>query len=604
LGLFDKILPAYELSIGAADYVPTVKDKLVCLDEDYYYLGTFELVPQIGPLSAEPIDIYVQSHPGKIADLPVGQYKYQDGRLEKISDDLILKKHVIAINQQTYEHASFGITIIGKSNSKWNNYIALGRKLQHLQMNDLNLGLMSSGYSSETGNDLPSAKQITRILNASHKKSGSSYFCVGGRVSHEQLISEGMKEDAVQMKGPAESIEEDLRNFLPDYMMPNRIVVLHKLPLTANGKVDVKALEASDKVNIEMAGSIITPRTNTEQRISEIWKKAMKWDSVSVQDDFFESGGNSLIAVGMIHRINREFNCTLPLHALFEAPTIEKLARKIDSDEIDSSRLVRLSSMGVKNPVYCWPGLGGYPMNLKLLADEININRPFYGFQAHGINQGEKPFSSISEMAAEDIKEIKRIQPASPYTLWGYSFGARVAFEVAHQLEQSGESVENLFLIAPGSPKVRTENEAIHGNQPVFGNKAYLTILFSVFASSITDPALEECLKVAKDEDSFASFICSKYKNLDLELVKRIIKIVHQTYEAKYTFRELAQRQIVAPITIFKANGDDYSFIESRSDYSEKMPTVINLSVDRYSMLKITGISELVGAINMMLGKS
>lgn len=605
LGLFDKILPAYDISISDADYMPAVKDNLVCSDEDYSYLGTFELVPQIGSLSAESVDIYVQSHPGKIADLPVGQYKYKDGRLEKISDDLILKKHVIAINQQTYEHASFGITIIGKSNSKWANYIALGRKLQHLQMNDQNLGLMSSGYSSETGNDLPSAKQITRILNASHEQSGSSYFCVGGRVSHEQLISEGMKEDAVQMKGPAELIKEDLRNFLPDYMMPNRIVVMDKLPLTANGKVDVKALEASDKVNIEMAEwSIITPRTNTEQRISEIWKKAMKWDSVSVQDDFFESGGNSLIAVGMINRINREFNCTLPLHALFEAPTIEKLARKIDSDEIDSSRLVRLSSMGVKNPVYCWPGLGGYPMNLKLLADEININRPFYGFQAHGINQGEKPFSSISEMAAEDIKEIKRIQPASPYTLWGYSFGARVAFEVAHQLEQSGERVENLFLIAPGSPKVRTENEAIHGNQPVFGNKAYVTILFSVFASSITDPALEECLKVAKDEDSFASFICSKYKNLDLELVKRIIKIVHQTYEAKYTFRELAERQIIAPITIFKANGDDYSFIESRSDYSEKIPTVINLRVDHYSLLKITGISELVGAINMMLGKS
>jgi amino acid adenylation domain-containing protein len=605
LGLFDKILPAYDLSIGDANYMPAVKDNLVRSDEDYSYLGTFELVPQIEPLSAESVDIYVQSHPGKIADLPVGQYKYKDGRLEKISDDLILKKHVIAINQQTYEHASFGITIISKSNSKWDNYIALGRKLQHLQMNDRNLGLMSSGYSSKTGNDLPSAKQITRILNASHEKSGCSYFCVGGRVSHEQLISEGMKEDAVQMKGPAELIQEDIRNFLPDYMMPNRIVVMDKLPLTTNGKVDVKALEVSDKVNIEMAErSIITPRTSTEQRISEIWKKAMKWDSVSVQDDFFESGGNSLIAVGMIHKINREFNCALPLNALFEAPTIEKLARKLNSDEVDSSRLVRLSSMGVKNPVYCWPGLGGYPMNLKLLADEININRPFYGFQAHGINQGEKPFSSISEMAAEDIKEIKRIQPASPYTLWGYSFGARVAFEVAHQLEQSGERVENLFLIAPGSPKVRTENEAIHGNQPVFGNKAYVTILFSVFASSITDPALEACLKVAKDEDSFASFICSKYKNLDLELVKRIIKIVHQTYEAKYTFRELAQRQIVAPITIFKANGDDYSFIESRSDYSEKMPTVINLRVDHYSMLKITGISELVRAINMMLGKS
>jgi amino acid adenylation domain-containing protein len=603
LGLFDEILPAYKLCIGDSDYMPTVKDKLGCADEDYY-LGTFDLAPQVRPLSAESVDIYVQSHPGKIADLPVGQYKYKDGRLEKISDDLVLKRHVIAINQLTYEQASFGITIIGRSSDKWGNYIALGRKLQHLQMNDLNLGLLSSGYSSETGNNLPSAKQITKILGASHEKPGPSYFCIGGRVSHEQLISKGMKEDAVQMKGPAELIKEDIRNFLTDYMMPNKIIVMDKLPLTANGKIDVKALEASDKVNIEIAERpIITPRTNTEQRIGEIWKQMMKWDSVSVQDDFFESGGNSLIAVGMINKINKEFYSTLPLHVIFEAPTIEKLARKVESDKFEpSSRLVHLSSTGVKDPVYCWPGLGGYPMNLKLLADKVNINQPFYGVQAYGINQGEKPFSSISEMAKEDIKEIKRIQPAGSYTLWGYSFGARVAFEVAHQLEQSGEYVENLFLIAPGSPLVRVQNEAIHGNQPVFSNKHYVTILFSVFAHSITSPALEECLKVAKDDDSFASFICSRYKNLDLELVKRIIKIVHQTYEAKYRFHELAFRKLRAPITIFKALGDDYSFIESHSSYSQKTPTIINLGVDHYSLLKTPGISELVKAINYQLG--
>ncbi|WP_460202560.1 amino acid adenylation domain-containing protein [Scytonema sp. NUACC21] len=600
LGLFDEILPAYKLSISDSDRTPDVKDKVGCSGEDYYYLGTFALVPEIGLLSPDSVDIYVQSHPGKIADLPAGQYKYKDGRLEKISDDLILKKHVIAINQRTYEQASFGITMIGRSSDTWANYIALGRKLQYLQMNDRNLGLLSSGYSSETGNDLPAAKRITKILSASHEEPGPSYFCVGGRVSHEQLISEGMKEDAVQMKGPAELLKDDLRNFLPDYMMPNKIVIMNELPRTANGKIDVKALLVSDKVNIEIAERpIISPRTNTEQHIGEIWKKAMKWDSVSVQDDFFESGGNSLIAVGMINKINKELHCTLPLHTIFEAPTIEKLARKVDGDDLEpSSRLVRLSSTGVKNPVYCWPGLGGYPMNLKLLAEKVNINRPFYGVQAYGINQGEKPFSSVSEMAAEDIKEIKRIQPVGPYTLWGYSFGARVAFEAAYQLEQSGEQVENLFLIAPGSPKVRFENKVIRDYQPVFGNKAYVSILFSVFARSITDPALEECLKVAKDEDSFASFICSRYKNLDLELVKRIIKIVHQTYEVKYTFHELAQRQIAAPLTIFKANGDDYSFIESRCGYAKKVPTVINLEVDHYSMLKPTGIGELADAIN------
>src|SRR4029450_12702493 len=102
--------------------------------------------------------------------------------------------------------------------------------------------------------------------------------------------------------------------------------------------------------------------------------------------------------------------------------------------------------------VYCWPGLGGYPMNLRLLADRIGIDRPVYGVQAYGINPGETPYPSIKEMAAEDLRAITRIQPDGPYPLWGYSFGARVAFETAYQLERAGHTVENLFLIAPGSP--------------------------------------------------------------------------------------------------------------------------------------------------------
>ena len=464
---------------------------------------------------------------------------------------------------------------------------------------------MSSGYSSETGNDLPSAKWITKILRENNEKPGPSYFCIGGLVSHEQLVSEGMKEDSIHMKGPAELVKDDIRNFLPDYMMPNRIVVMDELPLTANGKVNNKALEASIDTKTDER-PIVPPRTDTEEKIGEIWKEGMKWDSVSIKDNFFESGGNSLIAVRLIDKINKQFGCNLPLNALFEASTIEKLASKVDSDEVkSSSRLVRLSSDGEKNPVYCWPGLGGYPMNLGLLANKINIDRPFYGVQAQGINQNEEPFPSISEMATEDIKEIKRIQENGPYMLWGYSFGARVAFEVAYQLEQSGDHVENLFLIAPGSPKVEDKvqinKEDINSNRTDFDNKAYVAILFSVFARNITGPALEECFKVSRDEDSFASFI-SRYKNLDLELVKRIIKIVRLTYEAEYTFSELKERQIVAPITIFKAQGDDYSFIENHSGYSKKSPTIVNLQADHYSLLKITGVSELVRAIHHQLG--
>ncbi|MBU2712980.1 amino acid adenylation domain-containing protein [Zooshikella harenae] len=619
LGLFDAALSQYQLVINNAAYSPSVKDKLEC-DINDYYLGSFEVSNSTNSFVVENLDIFVQSHEDKVTGLPAGLYHYkqnhlQQAYLEKVADDIILKKHVIAINQQVYERASFGICLICRQNNDWNSYIQLGRKLQQLQMNDLHLGFMSSGYSSKTGNDLPAAKRITSILNSLGDASGPSYFFIGGRISPEQRNSEGMKEDAIHTMGPAEILKDDLAKRLPDYMMPNRIIVMDTLPQTANGKIDYKTLEKSNQTNIEsLERPVIFPRTLTEEAIASIWKKALRWDTVSIQDDFFESGGNSLIGVQIINKINKELNCTLPLQILFEASTIEKLAKHINcEDKKPISRFACLSEKGDNSPIFCWPGLGGYPMSLRSLANHIKVGRPFYGVQAYGINSGEVPFTTIKDMAEEDIKSIKKLQPSGPYTLWGYSFGARVAFEVAHQLEKSGECVENLFLIAPGSPNVQTRDTDGITNQPVqceqtivrdhsiYNNKIFVTILLSVFSQSTTGPILDECLEVVKNEEHFISFICSKYKHLDLELVKKITEIVRLTYDFKYTFNELKERQIRAPLTIFKAKGDDYSFIENSNGYSLSPPTVINLEADHYALLKEPELHELVNTIKHRL---
>ncbi|MFD3525397.1 amino acid adenylation domain-containing protein [Streptomyces sp. NPDC058653] len=597
VGLFEEILPGRGLTIVDGQYAPATMDSLDCAAEDHY-LGTFEIVPHTTAVDL-PLDIYVQAHPGGVPDLPAGQYRYLNGELELISDELILRKHVIAINQQVYERSRFGISVISRTGEEWRRYVDLGRGLQRLSMNELNLGFMSSGYSSKSGADLPAARRIESILADAGLRGGPSYFFVGGRVSDEQVRAEGMKEDTVHMRGPAEMIRDDLINSLPDYMIPNRVMVLDKLPTTVNGKTDTAAMERlADAAVADDDRPYIAPRTTTERRIAELWKKGMKRDVISVHDDFFASGGNSLIAVGLINRLNREFGSSLPLQVLFEAPTIEELALRIGAKSTDgASRLVPLRTAGTGNPVYCWPGLGGYPMNLRLLADSVDLDRPFYGIQAHGINPGEQIYPTIQEMAARDIEEIRGRQPNGPYTLWGYSFGARVAFEAAHQLEQAGERVENLFLIAPGSPKV----EADADGEIAYRDRAYVTILFSVFAGRINGPELKECLRAAHDDDSFAEFISAAFPHLDTELVKRIAAVVHRTYTFEYEFSELRARRISAPVTIFKATGDNYSFIENSAGYSVAQPYVVDLAADHYTLLRESHIDELVTAIRHRL---
>lgn len=611
VGLFENILPEYGLSIEDDKYVPEVLQLLHVAKQDYY-LGSFNITSGKKEAMDEAVDIYVQAHPGKVEGLNAGKYQYHNKQLVKISDDIILKKHVIAINQSVYERSSFGISILSNTDKTWLDYINLGRKLQTLQMNDLDIGFMSSGYSSKSGHNLPSAKRIQHILEKNTSKIGAdpSYFFLGGCISQQQKNSRGMNEDVVHMKGPSEIIQDDLVNFLPSYMMPNKIDVIDKMPLTANGKIDIKALKL---INIQTESEeYVKPSNNVEREVLELWKKGLKRDSISVKANFFELGGNSLIAVSLINKINTKLQCELPLQVLFNSPTIEKLAQAIyTQSKYTVSRLVPLQAKGNGSPVYCWPGLGGYCMNLRLLAEKVSTDRSFFGVQAYGINAGEKPYSTIKEMAAQDVSMIKKHQSEGPYTLWGYSFGARVAFEACYQLEQAGDIVDNLYLIAPGSPRVHDEgavqenamygrtlrDECFHNEGMAFNNKKFITILYSVFMGTIKGSKMNECLATVGSREEFITFVCRLNDQLSADLVARITDIVMMTFEFTYSFDELKQRQLNAPIKIIKATGDDYSFIENHDAFSTLEPVVEEIEANHYSMLKTSHIDQLVAVL-------
>ncbi|MEU3628117.1 amino acid adenylation protein [Amycolatopsis coloradensis] len=597
IGVFEEILPEYGLTISPSAFDPRPADRFRAAAGDHH-LGTFSLHANDGTPRRDDTELFVQTHPGRVEGLPAGTYRWRNGEFERLSDALIESKHVIAINQKVYERAAFGITAVSRTADEWLEYVGLGVKLHHLQRNGLGLGFMSSGYSSRSGNPLPAARRIGDILAGQGIAPGPSYFFVGGKVSPEQVRSEGMREDAVHMKGPAEIIRDELANTLPDYMIPNRVLVLDELPLTANGKVDAQALAATDAVRTANGDTpYVAPSTRHERWLAEVWGKALKYDDVSVRDDFFAAGGNSLTAVALVNRINREYGTRLPLQVVFECPKLAELAARIGEDSGGpSSRLVPLAA-GDGRPVFCWPGLGGYPMNLRPLAAKNGLGRSFYGVQAHGVNADETPYATVEEMAKADVAEIRRIKPEGPYTLWGYSFGARVAFESAWQLEQQGQRVDDLLLICPGNPEVGGGGERVAS----YTNPAYLTILLSVFLGSISGPEPLACRETVRDEDGFVAFVADLLPTLGEQLIRRIVRIVEETYEFDYSFRELARRRIAAPVTLFKADGDDYSFVENSSGYSATPPVVVTLEGDHYSVLKESGVAELVSAIRARL---
>lgn len=591
-GLAEEVLPRHGRALCALDHDPSIREILGSSDDDHH-TGSLEVVPWTA--TSEAVDVYVQAH--TVADLAPGQYALDNGALARVSDEVVLREQVIAINQQVYDRAQFGVTVVARAvEPRW-RYVDLGRAMQRMSMNDRLLGFMSSGYSSESGNPLSSATRIDALLGRLGRPTGPSYFFLGGRVSETQRASEGMHEDTVHMRGPAEILRDDLVELLPDYMVPNKVVVFDALPVTANGKVDVRALLASDRTDTGPRDRpLIAPRTEAERRVAAVWAAVLRTGAVSVHDDFFAMGGNSLIAVTLVNRLNKEFAAAVPMQALFESPTVAELALRFGGEEIDASRLIPLHPGGQGEPVFCWPGLGGYPMNLRGLAAEAGGDRPVFGVQARGVNPGETAHTTIAEAAAEDVAEIRARQPHGPYTLWGYSFGARLAFEAAHQLEAAGEEVAELVLLVPGSPSAVIEGRRRSASAAEYTDPVYVAVLLSVFAGRIDHPHLDECLRVAHDDASFTAFVAERF-DLDRALVGRIAAVVRASYEPVYTFRELRGRSLRAPVTVVKASGDDYSFLESAPGFADRPPRVVELAADHYSMLAGPGLAELVQAV-------
>jgi amino acid adenylation domain-containing protein len=126
-------------------------------------------------------------------------------------------------------------------------------------------------------------------------------------------------------------LREALRKDLPDYMIPSVFVELTEMPLTPNGKVDRRALPPPTGETIQQAKEYIAPRTATEEALTVLWSEVLKLDRIGVTENFLHVGGHSLLAIQLVSRIRGKFGIELPLRDLFEFPTIEQNAQRIDS---------------------------------------------------------------------------------------------------------------------------------------------------------------------------------------------------------------------------------------------------------------------------------
>ncbi|MFE9582023.1 non-ribosomal peptide synthase/polyketide synthase [Nocardia sp. NPDC006044] len=269
---------------------------------------------------------------------------------------------------------------------------------------------------------------------------------------------------AYLVAGPGETIDQTAallhaRAALPSYMVPSAFLVLDALPLNASGKLDRKALPVPELA----ARPYRPPTTPLERTIVEVFAEILGVDRVGLDDDFFDLGGNSLVATRAVSRLRTLTGAEVRVQWFFTDSTPGSLATRIlaalagDHDyDLDSNAAlgVLLSirtrvphDMAPAEPLFCIHPMYGLSWCYAGLARYVPAGRPIFGLQSPALTEEGYLPASLAEMAARYVAEIRAVQPHGPYRLLGWSLGGVLAHAIATELQAAGEQVALLAML-------------------------------------------------------------------------------------------------------------------------------------------------------------
>ncbi|MHA7271098.1 amino acid adenylation domain-containing protein [Arthrobacter sp. HLT1-20] len=300
----------------------------------------------------------------------------------------------------------------------------------------------------------------------------------------------------------ADSARAHLRSVLPGYMVPAAVVVVERIPLTANGKVDTAAL--ADPSEQDSSASL-APRTPREKTVAQIFKDVLSLARVGVDESFFELGGHSFLAQPLISRVNDALGTELPVQALFRSPTVEQLlteAAKGSAENVADSlrQLLPLRTTGSKAPLFAVHPATGVSWGFAALLGRLDKERPLIGLQMPGmlpgIDQGLRA-QTLTELADDYIAQIRRVQAEGPYHLIGWSFGGNLVHRLATRLQELGHQVAFLGIL-DAFPTAQESNSDI-GTGPELWQNYLQATGFPVSAQDVAELDGERVLEILRE---------------------------------------------------------------------------------------------------------
>ncbi|MFE3873065.1 amino acid adenylation domain-containing protein [Kitasatospora sp. NPDC059146] len=289
-----------------------------------------------------------------------------------------------------------------------------------------------------------------------------------GSGAHARLVAflqqagpgaDGPSADGLDADGLAEAARRRAQEQLPEYLRPSQYLVLAELPLTPNRKVDTAALRALAAERTTAARPddpvMMTP---VQYALRRLWHTVLGGAAPGLRDDFFASGGTSVLAVRLAREIQREFGTEVRVADVFHGRTVERLAELVGRaggtppqlpvllDLPDLGNGAATAPADGEPPVFAIHPAGGTAYCYQPLAELLRSAR-CVGVNHPHLDDLEHRYATLREMAEEYARLLRARQPAGPYRLLGWSFGGTLAYEIGRVLERAGERVAGVVIL-------------------------------------------------------------------------------------------------------------------------------------------------------------
>ncbi|SFK03410.1 non-ribosomal peptide synthetase [Methylocapsa palsarum] len=229
-------------------------------------------------------------------------------------------------------------------------------------------------------------------------------------------------------------LRKNLARQLPDYMTPSAVLIMDRLPLNANAKLDRAALPSPAASGQDLA----PPTTKWEEALVRIWRDVLGLSEIGVTQNFFEIGGNSIAALRILSKIKLLHpDTSVSIADLFNHQDIRALAPLVDSKRARSAEaeIIRLRANGDKPTLYCFPGLLVSTREYMRLVDYLGPDQPATGFLCYSLSEDKKIDASVEEITARYADRIRSESKGRPCFFLGWSWGGLLAYEAARMLK-------------------------------------------------------------------------------------------------------------------------------------------------------------------------